>query len=47
MAGRNYCANANALEVMAHVMAQANQALQNQNLMVNEFRGLSKFQRNN
>ncbi|XP_050914975.1 uncharacterized protein LOC127129914 [Lathyrus oleraceus] len=43
MAGRNYCTIADALKVMAH----ANQALQNQNLMADEFRRLSKFQRNN
>lgn len=46
MDGRNDCAIVDTLEVMAHVMGQAHQALQNQNGMINEFIGLGKFQRN-
>ena len=48
--GRNYQAIVDALETMAQVMAQANQALhsnQNQNGGVDEFRELEKFQKNN
>ncbi|XP_050920019.1 uncharacterized protein LOC127137614 [Lathyrus oleraceus] len=44
MTGRNDHAIIDALEAMSHVTSQA---LQNQNGMIDEFCGLSKFQRNN
>lgn len=47
MAVRNYCAIVDALEAMDHVMCQENQALQNQNGIVYEFKGLRKSYRNN
>lgn len=47
MAGRNDCATADDLEAMAQVMGQEYQALQNQNGMADEFRGLRKFHGNN
>lgn len=43
MTGRNDRAIVDALEAMTHMMGQASQALQNQNGMEEEFRGLGKF----
>lgn len=50
MVGRNDRVIVDTLEVMAHVMGQAIAAMQahhNQHGVVDEFRGLRKFQRNN